>query len=470
MIETSGGTTQYMAPEQIEAKARPASDQYALGIVVYEWLCGERPFNGSFAEILTKHIMTPPPPLSQKMPDLSPEVEQVVLTALAKDPRQRFGSVQAFAAALEQAMQIAKTRLLPSPFGILPNLSTHIPDPAVPPSQHLPPIFPDKLQTVGRRIPRRYAVVGLIGLGLAAVGGTTYLIFAQQGGHTPNPTPDGTPNTIPPNTPQGGNMDNWTLRGNTNTNPPDDFMGTTDSKKLIFKTNNTPAIWIDENRQVRIGIDPPEKHRLAVIANDQFGFQVQGPNSGVGAGIHLEPVGGKIWEILATGTQSTQGEGKFNIRSGSDHFTITDSGDIGIGTTNPHARLDVEGNLFVNGSISKTGGGEFVRQPHPLDPTQHIVYATPIGNEVGTYTRGRGNLVKGEATIQLPEHFGLVTSEDDLTVQLTPRGEWLQLYVVHLDSSHIIIREAQNKSGQFDYLVQGVRKGYENHQVVQEEP
>ena len=40
------GTWAYMAPEQLQGKPRPASDQYALGIVTYEWLCGERPFRG----------------------------------------------------------------------------------------------------------------------------------------------------------------------------------------------------------------------------------------------------------------------------------------------------------------------------------------------------------------------------------------------------------------------------------------
>src|SRR5438876_1550642 len=40
------GTPQYMAPEQIQGKPRPASDQYALGVVVYEWLCGRPPFQG----------------------------------------------------------------------------------------------------------------------------------------------------------------------------------------------------------------------------------------------------------------------------------------------------------------------------------------------------------------------------------------------------------------------------------------
>jgi serine/threonine protein kinase len=102
------GTIPYMAPEQIQAQARPASDQYALGIIVYEWLCGARPFEGSYTEIFAKHLMTPPPPLHQKVPDLPPDVEQVVLTALAKEPHQRFASVQAFATALEQASQQRK--------------------------------------------------------------------------------------------------------------------------------------------------------------------------------------------------------------------------------------------------------------------------------------------------------------------------------------------------------------------------
>ena len=45
--EGTSGTLAYMAPEQIEGHPRAASDQYALGVVVYEWLCGERPFEGS---------------------------------------------------------------------------------------------------------------------------------------------------------------------------------------------------------------------------------------------------------------------------------------------------------------------------------------------------------------------------------------------------------------------------------------
>jgi peptide/nickel transport system substrate-binding protein len=99
------GTLAYMAPEQIEGHPRPASDQYALGVVVYEWLCGERPFEGSVTEIMVKHLSMPPPPLRERVPTIPPEIEQVVLRALAKDPKERFASVRDFATALEQASQ-----------------------------------------------------------------------------------------------------------------------------------------------------------------------------------------------------------------------------------------------------------------------------------------------------------------------------------------------------------------------------
>src|ERR1700737_1383560 len=74
------GTIAYMAPEQIQAHPRPASDQYSLGIVVYEWLSGERPFHGSFTEIAAKHATTPPPSLRAKMITVPPDVEHVVMT------------------------------------------------------------------------------------------------------------------------------------------------------------------------------------------------------------------------------------------------------------------------------------------------------------------------------------------------------------------------------------------------------
>jgi len=101
-VENLAGTIPYMSPEQIQGKPRPASDQYALGIIVYEWLCGERPFKGTFTEIATQHATAMPLALRGRM-HISQEIEQVIFKALAKDPAQRFACVKDFAAALQQA-------------------------------------------------------------------------------------------------------------------------------------------------------------------------------------------------------------------------------------------------------------------------------------------------------------------------------------------------------------------------------
>jgi len=102
-IEETAGTLAYMAPEQLAGKPRPASDQYALGVVAYEWLTGERPFQGTFTEIASQHMFAPPAPLHEKVPGIPLTVEQVLMKAMEKDPHQRFASVQLFASALEQA-------------------------------------------------------------------------------------------------------------------------------------------------------------------------------------------------------------------------------------------------------------------------------------------------------------------------------------------------------------------------------
>src|SRR5215467_6168378 len=98
------GTVAYMAPEQLRGLPVKASDQYALAAIIYEWLSGESLFQGSFVEIATHHTYTPPPPLSKLVPTISPSVETSVLKALAKDPAQRYASIQEFANAFAQGV------------------------------------------------------------------------------------------------------------------------------------------------------------------------------------------------------------------------------------------------------------------------------------------------------------------------------------------------------------------------------
>ena len=101
-IQDSAGTIPYMAPEQLQGKPCTASDQYAVGIMVYEWLCGEVPFQGTFHEIGSQHMVAPPASLVKKVPGLSTATERIVMTALAKDPKDRFPTISAFADALEK--------------------------------------------------------------------------------------------------------------------------------------------------------------------------------------------------------------------------------------------------------------------------------------------------------------------------------------------------------------------------------
>jgi outer membrane protein assembly factor BamB len=124
-VQEVAGTASYMAPEQFNGHPRAASDQYALGIVVYEWLCGSRPYTGSFFEVASQHMFAEPPPMRKNNAQIPPEVELVVKIALTKDPKLRFASVNSFANALQQAAFPTQRPSAPSWSGI-PNQSTHI--------------------------------------------------------------------------------------------------------------------------------------------------------------------------------------------------------------------------------------------------------------------------------------------------------------------------------------------------------
>jgi len=99
------GTPHYMSPEQ--AAGRPVdarADLYAMGVILFECSTGHKPFTAdSLFDLLRKHVEAPPPSPRAFRPDMPPELEQVIYTALAKAPEQRFASAQAMSAALQHA-------------------------------------------------------------------------------------------------------------------------------------------------------------------------------------------------------------------------------------------------------------------------------------------------------------------------------------------------------------------------------
>jgi len=86
--------------------------------VTYQWLGGQRPFTGSFTEIISQHILVQPPSLCEQVPTLSAAVEHVVFKALAKDSTQRYENVMAFANALQDACKDSTSAITNIPLSV----------------------------------------------------------------------------------------------------------------------------------------------------------------------------------------------------------------------------------------------------------------------------------------------------------------------------------------------------------------
>jgi serine/threonine protein kinase len=112
------GTVQYMSPEQIAAKPASArSDQFSLGVIAYEMLTGQKPFQGnSWASVMNQIMSVEPPPVRQHRQDLGDEVTTVLRKALAKDPEARYSSCREFADELTRAVTgVTMQRTAPMP-------------------------------------------------------------------------------------------------------------------------------------------------------------------------------------------------------------------------------------------------------------------------------------------------------------------------------------------------------------------
>jgi eukaryotic-like serine/threonine-protein kinase len=173
------GTGQYLSPEQANGgRGDERSDQYSLGVVIYELLTGEVPYSGgSLMAIAMKHVNDPVPSVRERRPEVSARLDSVVACAMAKNPEDRFPSMQAMVTALEACLaELPDAEHLREPQD---DTGAMAPPPPSPPTQRTapaPPTVPAGADR-SRRPPRRagprllvavLGVAGVIAAGLIA--------------------------------------------------------------------------------------------------------------------------------------------------------------------------------------------------------------------------------------------------------------------------------------------------------------
>ncbi|MEU4240179.1 serine/threonine-protein kinase [Actinoplanes sp. NPDC026619] len=306
------GTALYIAPEQVSKEATgPSADVYALGVVAYHCLAGHPPFMGDTPiAVAIQHVNEEPPALPADVP---PAVADLVMTAMAKDPADRFSSASAMADAAEQALVAAAEGAGSGTTAIL----AATPAPARPSSPAtdghtsvLPAVLPDVVPvsgSTGGGNGRR--TTWLAALGLAVLGtAVAVLAFANPGGIFGGSTPANSATVGPSSSVAPATTKNTGNKGNDNKpgqvvtkTPKNSAAATTAASTTPTKAPTTQATTSAPEQTTTTGAPATTETTGGDSGSD--GGDSGSDNSGTGGGDEDNSgSGGGAEEAAATGT------------------------------------------------------------------------------------------------------------------------------------------------------------------------
>lgn len=256
----------------------------------------------------------------------------------------------------------------------------------------------------------------------------------------------------------------------------------TGGSRLPFRIRpGAPTSSIDIAASGKVGVgtaSPSERLHVFVTEDANSLLLIQNSSNGTSANATLRAQSDtSVFDVkMHSSTRTISRFGK-TLGGWAELLATTDHGVI-LGTagaqnlvlgTNAVNRLEIDGTtgaVTVSGNFTVTGTKNFA-MADPADSKRAIYYAALEGPEAGTYFRGTAKTVNGEAVIELPGYFSRITEKERMTVQLTPVGGPGQLFIATKTPERVTIKCSNNCDNEveFDYLVQGVRKGYLDYQV-----